>query len=69
MNEEIRPKTLLKNIYDLDKIVNKRDFNEKIITTDKKTRKNLSKIEKLDKKINKFDRELIKKVINVITDK
>jgi len=69
MNEEIRPKTLLKNIYDLDKIVNKRDFTEKIITTDKKTRKNLSKMEKLDKKINKFDRELIKKVINVITDK
>ena len=69
MNEEIRPKTLLKNIYDLDKIVNKRDFNEKIITTDKKTKKNISKIEKLDKKINKFDRELIKKVINIINNK
>ena len=69
INEEGNSKNLLNKINDLEKIIFKPDFENKIITTNNEIRKRLASMEKLDNKIRKFDRELIRNVVNVVTDK
>ncbi len=69
INEEGNSKNLLIKINDLEKIIFKPDFENKIISTNNQIRKRLASMEKLDNKIRKFDRELIRNVVNVITDK
>ena len=69
INEEGNSKNLLHKINDLEKIIFKPDFENQIISTNNQIRKRLASMEQLDNKIRKFDRELIRNVVNVVTDK